>query len=432
MIQIIRVVCLCSLLFLLVACGEEEPQATLIIPDTDTDVVAEAEPTTEIVSTETPTPEPTATDLPPTETATSVPTETPTPEPSPTPTETPLPTATPTATPEPIVLLSQEEIDAAERSRLTGELITDPDVLGRRPIICKISNAPPEHTRPQAGIGSADMVFEHIAEGATRFSALFYSKAPEYVGPIRSARLIDTYLVPMYDTALCFSGASVGVSERLETSNFRSRLMRSYYEGYARLDRGDDVPFEHTMVADLLPFWDWMEEWEHNRVPESETQMTFTEMPPEGGISAETARVQYEDWTVVEWDWDTERNRWVRTADDVVATDVTTDEVITAANVVILYASHFFDETICDWQLEEVPERTSDCLIGGLYPDLADDGDFILLRDGQQFIGRWEGDGKNMLVFNDADGEPLPFQIGNTWFQIVPYSYYETDLITIE
>ncbi|MGB1253979.1 MAG: DUF3048 domain-containing protein [Candidatus Promineifilaceae bacterium] len=420
-------VCLFLAFLLLVSCAGEEPEATPIATDTVEAVVDEVAQ----VDTATATSEPSPTSPPPTETNTPEPTETATSEPTATPTVKPTATTRPTATPKPIVLRTQDEIDEAQRSRLTGELIEDEEVLERRPIICKVSNAPAKYTRPQSGLGSADWVFEHTAEGATRFSALFYSKMPEYVAPIRSARLIDTYLVPMFDSALCFSGASVGVSERLERSTFRARLMRSYYDGYARVERGD-VPFEHTMVADIGPFWEWMEEWEHNRNPKSETHMMFSELPPDGGDSAEHARIQYEDWTVVEWDWDAELGRWIRTADDVVATDATTDEEITAANVVILFASHYFDETICDWQLEEVPQRTSDCLVGGLYPDLADDGDYVLLRDGQQFIGRWEGDGKNLLVFNDADGEQIPFQIGNTWVQVVPYSYYETDLIQVE
>ena len=414
------------LLLLLVACAGEPDEInlspTVVIPTE----VAQL-PTATVAPTDTPSP---------TATTTAQPTSTPTPEPTATPTDSPtetsVPTATPTATPTPVVLESQAEIDAAQRSRLTGEIIEDEDILNRRPIICKISNAPPEHTRPQMGIGSADLVFEHLAEGATRFSALFYSQTPEYVGPIRSARLIDTYLAPMYDTALCFSGASVGVSERLESTRWRALLMRSYYDGYSRIDRGPDVPFEHTMVAEPVHFWAWLEQWEHNRQPESETQMTFSELVPDGGNSADYLKVQYEDFTVVEWLWDTELNQWVRKADDVIATDATTEETITASNVIVLFASHFYDETICDWQLELVPLRTPDCLVGGLYPDLVDDGDFMLLRDGQQFIGRWEGDPNNMLLFNDADGNPIPLQIGNTWVQVVPYSYYQTDLIEVE
>jgi hypothetical protein len=85
---------------------------------------------------------------------------------------------------------------------LTGLIAADPSVLNRRPIDVKISNAPPL-VRPQAGIGAADIVYEHYAEGGlTRFSAVFYGQAPERVGSIRSARLIDYEVVPMYQGML--------------------------------------------------------------------------------------------------------------------------------------------------------------------------------------------------------------------------------------
>ncbi|MEO0565843.1 MAG: DUF3048 domain-containing protein, partial [Chloroflexota bacterium] len=98
---------------------------------------------------------------------------------------------------------------------LTGLAVDDPTVLNRRPMIAKISNAPPL-VRPQAGIGMADIVYEHYAEGGlTRFSAVFYSNTPQRVGSIRSGRLIDFELAAMYRALLTFSGASTGVEEQI-------------------------------------------------------------------------------------------------------------------------------------------------------------------------------------------------------------------------
>jgi hypothetical protein len=74
---------------------------------------------------------------------------------------------------------------------LTGLEVANPESLNRRPIDVKISNSP-AIVRPQSGISEADLVFEHYTEvGITRFSAIFYTNAPQRVGSIRSARLID-------------------------------------------------------------------------------------------------------------------------------------------------------------------------------------------------------------------------------------------------
>ncbi|MEM7336698.1 MAG: DUF3048 domain-containing protein, partial [Chloroflexota bacterium] len=43
---------------------------------------------------------------------------------------------------------------------LTGQALANPAILARRPLAVKITNA--AVVRPQAGIGSADMIFEHL------------------------------------------------------------------------------------------------------------------------------------------------------------------------------------------------------------------------------------------------------------------------------
>ena len=68
---------------------------------------------------------------------------------------------------------------------LTGEKIKDE--VSQRPVAVTINNHP--LARPQAGISSADIVYELLVEGdATRFLAIYQSNLPEQIGPVRSAR----------------------------------------------------------------------------------------------------------------------------------------------------------------------------------------------------------------------------------------------------
>ena len=74
---------------------------------------------------------------------------------------------------------------------LTGEAVEE---LLTRPIQVSIDNAAP--ARPQSGLSAADIIFEYPVEGSiTRIQAIFYTKLPETVGPVRSARpyFVDTY-----------------------------------------------------------------------------------------------------------------------------------------------------------------------------------------------------------------------------------------------
>src|SRR5256885_14630551 len=89
---------------------------------------------------------------------------------------------------------------------LTGK----PAKLGavdNRLLVVKIDNVP--LARPHYGITQADMVFEILVEGfVTRLAAVFQSQDPQTIGAVRSARLADRSLTPMFDGALVYSGTS--------------------------------------------------------------------------------------------------------------------------------------------------------------------------------------------------------------------------------
>src|SRR5262245_8083553 len=59
------------------------------------------------------------------------------------------------------------------RFPLTGLPATDPALLARPALAVKIDNH--RDARPQAGINQADVVYEEIVEGITRFFAVFQS-----------------------------------------------------------------------------------------------------------------------------------------------------------------------------------------------------------------------------------------------------------------
>ncbi|MCA9920708.1 MAG: DUF3048 domain-containing protein, partial [Anaerolineales bacterium] len=145
------------------------------------------------------------------------------------PTPTAMPTAT--ATPEPVAIYSAADF-GTDRNPLTGERMADPSVLERRPLAIKISNNPASYTRPQHGIGQADIVFEHVTEtNITRFTAIFYGQTPPDIGPIRSARLIDKELPAMYDAAIVMSGSHPRILQAIAESDIGDRIYRETTTG---------------------------------------------------------------------------------------------------------------------------------------------------------------------------------------------------------
>ncbi|MFQ5420169.1 MAG: DUF3048 domain-containing protein, partial [Anaerolineae bacterium] len=237
-------------LSLVAACSDTATATPVPLPPTS--IAAVASPTTAVAQ-PSPTAVPDPATLPPPPTIAPVPTSTLPPEP------------TATATPEAIILMNAADF-GEDRNPLTGELMADSTILNRRPVACKLSNSPARYTRPQSGINDADILFEHVTEGRlTRFTAVFYGRTPANIGPIRSARLIDVEIPAMYDAALCYSGASNGVQQKLNRSDFTQRILRAAEDGYYRT--GEDIPWEHTFYAHPEGLWAALDRKELNMPP---------------------------------------------------------------------------------------------------------------------------------------------------------------------
>jgi len=384
------------LLLLNAACGGDEAAPATPIPP----VAEEAEAA------------PAAAAPPADPTATLIPTQ-----PPPPPTIAPVPTSTlPAASPTPaveVINLFTPEDFGTDRNPLTGELVSDPALLERRPLAIKISNAPAQFVRPQSGLNSADIVYEHTAEGSvTRFTIIVYGETPPTVGPIRSARLIDLELPAMYDAALIYSGTSVGVGQRLNASDFIERVLRTNEPGYYR--SGENKPFEHTLYAYPDQLWNTLENKGLNTAPNFNTTIAFSSQTPPNGRPATYASIDYKS-TFVEWSYDEASGQYRRVADNAPISDANDNEQVSVSNVVLISPFHVEDGSICEQIANGV------CVALSVEIQLWGSGTGLLLRDGQAFDISWNRQGRNdPLTFTDAAGNPVPLQIGQTWVQLIP------------
>jgi len=392
---------LVSLVFLLAltACGNEQAPLPTPIPAPTTDAAVTA------VSQTAPTAAPTTgpATLPPPPTL------------APAATNTPMPEATLDPALEPVTLLTAADF-GDNRNPLTGELVADPADLQRRPLVVKIPNAPASYVRPQSGLNDADIIYEHLAEGSvTRLSAIFYGNIPEKIGPIRSARLIDLELPAMYDAALVYSGAGIGVSRRLAESDFNSRILRSNVQGYYRSDE-PNKPTEATLYVNPEGLYQELEDRGLNTAPNFNQVMAFSTEAPEGGQPATNLKIDY-IWEEVEWRYNEEDGRYYRYGDGEPILDGNTDEQASTANVVIITPYHVQDPSIC-----EQVDANGQCVAQSVQIQLWGSGaGGIVMRDGQQYPVTWHREGRNdLLTFTDTEGNPFPLKVGNTWVQIVP------------
>ncbi len=314
---------------------------------------------------------------------------------------------------------------------LTGQIVEDISVLQRRPIVAKISNAPPL-VRPQAGVGQADLVFEHYAEGGlTRFSAVYYGTSPARVGSVRSARLIDYELSAMYRAILAFSGGSTGVEERiygteamdivdarlaqgkpiLPPSDFAERAYKGVLYGAPYYFRDETIPVPHNLFVNPQAIWQLASTDGINERQDLQGMTFSADVPANENGTANALDVRYRA-TRVQWTYDAEQGVYMRMSDGLPHFDATTNQQVSAQNVVVVYANHYFTDIVeSEWQ----GSRSYSIEIEVWF-----EGEALLLRDGRYYEARWHRPTRESLIYLETkDGEPLAFKPGQTWFQLV-------------
>ena len=377
-----------------------------------------AEPSPTPTPTKTPTPPPVAT---PTHSPTPVPpTATPTRMATATPTRTPTATPTHTPTPDPLVKMGPDV------NPLTGLKVDDPEKLDRMPLLIKVPNYPPE-ARPQWGLSEADVVIEHEAEGyLTRFTAIYLGgDVTPRLGPVRSLRLIDAELVPIFKGALVASGGHPAVKLRLTEG-------RAWAEGYKRIicpeapfysDGGAlrRIPekgriYELTMYTDTDSLWEVLTERGINERQDFHNMWVFSEMVPEGGEDASEVEIVYRRTIETLYRYDKEIQAYKRFDAGQPLKDAVTDEQIAPSNVLILYANHVDTDIAADMH---DPNKTWYSVSIQLWGT----GRAQLFRDGKVYEATWVRENPqtpdDRLIVVDEEGQQIPFRPGKTWIQLV-------------
>jgi Protein of unknown function (DUF3048) C-terminal domain/Protein of unknown function (DUF3048) N-terminal domain len=368
------------------------------------------------------------------------------------------PTAAPTETQAPIQPTAEAvmgpETYPARINPLTG-LAVDEAVLNHRILAVKVANFP-YYVRPrldisadtmpyacqkegatktdltnacaQSGLSQADIVFEHYAEGGTtRFTALFYGQMVDRIGPIRSARLIDTIIPEMFKSALVASGSSNGVLNRLnqkdwfnlvvaETTGFTCPLLCPIN---VHPNDPDAFPDANSIFTSTTALHDALAA-KNLDVRQPFRGVAYFNQPPANGAPVTGLRVEYSGAANAEWAYDAASNRYLRSEDNSAHEmqphlDSLDNKQISAANVVVLFVNHVVDVNI--------PEDYENDATQGHFStevQLWATGPAWLLRDGQVFKATWvrlnAGDTVGLV---DEKNQVIPFKPGNTWYEVV-------------
>ncbi len=333
--------------------------------------------------------------------------------PSPSPTETlPQPSATPTETPIPLVYPVGPSGFPTNVDPLTGLAVADPTLLDRRPLAVKVSNFP-RTARPQAGLSQADLLWEFYTEfGNTRWVAMYYGRDAEKVGPIRSARVLDTRIMPLYDAILVHVQAFETVWTEISKSGVDT--INEFPASCPAICRDPSVE-----VVENSAFGNTVELTRYARRigllaggRPNLNGMVFDPAVPAGLAPSTGARIYFSSNATAEWTYDAETKRYMRSSETAAGaleplTDRTTGGQLAVDNLLVLVVniSNFKGQTGSGEQLDM---------------NLASGGAAYFFRDGAMLQGRWQSGGPNSpLQFVDSNGQLFPLHPGTSYIAIV-------------
>jgi hypothetical protein len=276
-------------------------------------------------------------------------------------------------------------------------------VAGRPALSVKIDNI--AVARPQAGLNTADVVVEQPVEGGlTRLFATWQSTDASQIGPIRSARPVDSLLLRQLGPSLFgFAGASAGVLQGIRRDSGATLIDPSSAPGAFQRVSGRRAP--HNTFSSTSALYAAGQR-ANSKLGPPRAFLTFAATPPGAAKAARVARMSFSPAARAAWQWD--GSAFVRYQDGTL--DRLTDgSAVSSANVVVMSVA--------------VRPSTNVDVLGNRTPDpvLTGTGRLWVLRDGKVVEGTWRRDAAGSPVqLLGADGKPVPLHPGRTWIELLP------------
>lgn len=285
---------------------------------------------------------------------------------------------------------------------LTGLSAPDNVVISKRPLSVKIENSP--QARPQTGLNSADVVYESVTEGGiTRFNCIFQSTTPKIVGPVRSARLSDLWVVPQYHALFFFSGASTSVNAAVNAAKLPNLSEDAGIS--APYFRSNQHAAPHNLFLDTKKAY---AEAAKRGKPITTTvpRLQYSARAADSSNTVASVYIPFSTANTVTWTYDSGRRVYLRQNNGRVHTDAATGKQVATKNVVVLWAKY------TSASHDVVGSTTYNIALGG-------SGRASVFRDGKRYDGTWTASRDTPPHFKDANGKVIRLAPGNTWFQVI-------------
>ena len=271
-------------------------------------------------------------------------------------------------------------------------------------IVVKIDDT--NQARPQTGIEDADVVYiEQVEGGATRIAALYSSKYPEVVGPVRSARISDIEILAQYGkVGFAYSGAQQRLTTVINASNIfnMSAEKFGYWEPYFR-DESRYAPVNLYINPNTL-----LEKAHAKDIYFEKATKSGWVFGAAGSNGRKVLGVDF-SWPAVKYgaDWDKVSKKWLIRQNG--QPKVAKSGAQLGADTLVV-------------QLVAITDSAYGDKFGGVTPQVESigTGKALIFRNGKVFDAIWSRPTViDTTTWKDVEGVDIPFAAGQTWIALV-------------
>jgi hypothetical protein len=311
-------------------------------------------------------------------------------------------------------LLSTPQEPKTEESPINGMLFTKSqmDIMKtRRPVVVMTNNH--ADARPLSGTNSADVVIEANAEGGiTRLMAIYWSTAPEKVGPVRSIRQYYLEWASEYDPLIIHDGCASSDDPRTDAcGNLHSYGVKDLSTiGAWRWNDGRRVS-PHNEYNSVTYAWEYAakQDWDNfptnfegwkfktdaelsKRGEKTQVELTFHQRLINSGL-----------YNVI-WTYDQPTNTYLRKVGGQADVDQETNTQVYAKTVIV----------------QEVSMVQSGDDKGHLIITTIGQGKSTYLMDGKITYGTWKKTSRtDRTTYYDSEGKEIEFNRGRIWVEML-------------
>lgn len=271
-----------------------------------------------------------------------------------------------------------------------------------RPIAVVVENHP--DARPQSGLGSADLVYETLAEGGiTRFLAVYQTQNTENIGPVRSARTYFADLADELGAVFVHVGGNSDALANIKAGKYTNISDADEFFNGEYFHRISQRQAPHNMYTSIDKINSLSQGHNYSSLASYQAWQFKNDQPATTTVAKININFSLSEYAV-SWQYNRENNDYLRFVAGTADEDAESLKQIFAKNLAVQFVK--------TW-----PVQTD--TVGAIGMDLSSGGKAIIFQDGLAIEARWQKQ-NGRIRYYDKNNMEIKFNRGKIWVELVP------------